>query len=72
MVASLDESVGNITKTLKTAGMFDNSVIVFTTDNGGAPAGFDWFVRIERHTKKSNFLFLFCQNIPLGKRIQEK
>lgn len=44
MVASLDESVGNITKALKEAGMFNSSVIVFTTDNGGAPAGFDWLV----------------------------
>lgn len=44
MVASLDVSVGNITRALKTKGMYDNSVIVFTTDNGGAPAGFDWFV----------------------------
>ena len=42
MVASLDESVGNITKALKRNGMFDNSVIVFTTDNGGAPRGFNW------------------------------
>lgn len=44
MVASLDESVGSITKALKTKEMFDNSVIVFTTDNGGAPAGFDWLL----------------------------
>lgn len=44
MVASLDESVGRVTNALKTKGMFDNSVIVFTTDNGGAPAGFDWLV----------------------------
>ncbi|PFX15298.1 Arylsulfatase J [Stylophora pistillata] len=42
MVASLDESVGNITEALKRNGMFDNSVIVFTTDNGGAPRGFNW------------------------------
>ena len=42
MVASLDESVGNVTKALKRNAMFDNSVIVFTTDNGGAPWGFNW------------------------------
>lgn len=42
MVASLDESVGNITKALKRTGLYDNSVIVFTTDNGGAPRGFNW------------------------------
>ena len=42
MVASLDESVGNITKALKRNGLYDNSVIVFTTDNGGAPRGFNW------------------------------
>ncbi|XP_020614372.1 AP2/ERF domain-containing protein PFD0985w-like [Orbicella faveolata] len=42
MVASLDESVGNITKALKRSGLYDNSVLVFTTDNGGAPRGFNW------------------------------
>ena len=42
MVASLDESIGNITKALKRNGLYDNSVIVFTTDNGGAPRGFNW------------------------------
>ncbi|CAH3139988.1 unnamed protein product [Pocillopora meandrina] len=42
MVASLDESIGNVTKALKRNAMFDNSVIVFTTDNGGAPWGFNW------------------------------
>ena len=46
MVASLEESVGNITKALKTKGVFINSVIVFTTDNGGAPGGFDRFLNL--------------------------
>ena len=36
MVSALDDSVGNITSYLKQAGLYDNSVIVFTTDNGGS------------------------------------
>ncbi|XP_077994837.1 arylsulfatase J-like [Glandiceps talaboti] len=35
MVSALDDSVGNITKVLKEAGLYDNSVIIFSTDNGG-------------------------------------
>ena len=65
MVASLDESVGKITTALKTKAMFDNSVIVFTTDNGGAPAGFDWFVncsfflsRLSENKNKNFSIFL--------------
>ncbi|XP_077994252.1 arylsulfatase J-like [Glandiceps talaboti] len=42
MVSALDDSVGNITKTLKETGMYDNSVIIFTSDNGGPAAGFDY------------------------------
>ena len=32
----LDESVGRVVAALQTAGMLENSIIVFTTDNGGS------------------------------------
>ena len=41
MVAALDDSVGAVVKTLKDNGMYDNTVILFTTDNGGPANGFD-------------------------------
>ncbi|WAR04166.1 ARSB-like protein [Mya arenaria] len=41
MVAALDDSVGAVVKTLKDQGMYDNTVIMFTTDNGGPANGFD-------------------------------
>ena len=37
MVAALDEAVGNISAALQQAGLWDNTVLIFTTDNG-APA----------------------------------
>ncbi|XP_060585574.1 arylsulfatase J-like [Ruditapes philippinarum] len=40
MVACLDEAVGNITKALIVEGLLDNSLIVFTTDNGAERGGF--------------------------------
>lgn len=40
MVACLDEGVGNITAALHEVGMLDDTLIVFTTDNGGPAAGF--------------------------------
>jgi arylsulfatase B len=41
MLALLDESVGEVTKALGEKGMLDDSIIVFTTDNGGPAGGFN-------------------------------
>ncbi|KAL9983621.1 hypothetical protein ACROYT_G005820 [Oculina patagonica] len=42
MVTSLDNSVGAVRQALADKGMLQDSVIIFTTDNGGAPYGFNW------------------------------
>nr|KAG5686688.1 hypothetical protein BaRGS_013587 [Batillaria attramentaria] len=39
MVSMMDESFGNITKALERAGLLDNALLVFTTDNGGPVNG---------------------------------
>ncbi|KAH3710077.1 hypothetical protein DPMN_069543 [Dreissena polymorpha] len=41
MLAAFDDAVGAVVNTLKARGMYDNTVIVFTTDNGGPSNGFD-------------------------------
>lgn len=41
MLWKLDESVGRVVEVLNNKQMLHNSVILFTTDNGGPAAGFD-------------------------------
>ena len=41
MLYKLDESVGRVITALQENDMLKNSIIVFTTDNGGPAAGFN-------------------------------
>ncbi|XP_072047296.1 arylsulfatase B-like [Amphiura filiformis] len=47
LVKSLDDSVHTVTETLKDAGIWNNTVLVFTSDNGGrgSGAGNNWPLR---------------------------
>ena len=39
MAAFLDEAVGNVTSALRSAGMYDNTIVVLASDNGGPTNG---------------------------------
>ena len=41
MVSAMDDAIGNVTATLHERGLLNNSVIIFSTDNGGPAGGFD-------------------------------
>ncbi|KAL1448167.1 hypothetical protein MTO96_044137 [Rhipicephalus appendiculatus] len=51
MVDAMDQSVGKVFEALSDAGMLQNAVVAFSSDNGGAPFGahatrsFNWPLR---------------------------
>lgn len=42
MMSKLDDSVGQVVAALRNNGMLENSIVVFSTDNGGPAAGFNF------------------------------
>eukprot|EP00756_Hemistasia_phaeocysticola_P020231 Hpha_TRINITY_DN15709_c5_g11::TRINITY_DN15709_c5_g11_i1::g.37351::m.37351/K01135/ARSB; arylsulfatase B len=56
MLSCADEGIGNVTAALKAKGMLDNTLIIFTTDNGGPVSGGDsvgarnWPLRGGKHS----------------------
>lgn len=42
MMSKLDESVGQVVAALRNNGMLQNTIVIFSTDNGGPAAGFNF------------------------------
>lgn len=56
MLSKLDQSVGQVVEALRKKNMLRDSIIIFSTDNGGPAAGFNsnaasnWPLRGVKHT----------------------
>ncbi len=63
MMHELDVSVGKVVRALKEKNMLENSIIIFSGDNGGAANGMDgniasnWPLRGVKTLKKYSFIF---------------
>jgi arylsulfatase A-like enzyme len=42
LLKSLDDSVGNLTQALETLGLANDTILLFTSDNGGKAANYNW------------------------------
>ncbi len=52
MVSVVDESVRNVTEALRAAGMWDNTLVVWTTDNGSPVQVGTHSIRCKRETER--------------------
>ena len=59
MVSKLDESVGLVTAALDEAGLLNNTLIIFTTDNGGPAQGFNMNAASNWPLRGVNYYFQF-------------
>ena len=70
MMQALDESIKNVTTTLKAKGYLDNTIIIFSTDNGGktAAGSSNWPLRGSKATVFEGgvrgFSFVWGNNLP--------
>jgi arylsulfatase A-like enzyme len=53
MVRSLDENVGRVLRTLEETGLAEQTVVIFTSDNGGSVGRFDGQVTTSNHPLRS-------------------
>lgn len=75
MLKAVDEGIGNVTSLLKERGLYDNTLIVFTTDNGGqnGAGGNNWPLRGNKATVfeggvRANGFVSWPEGIPHHKR----
>ena len=50
MISALDEGIGNVTKALKKAKMYEDTVIIFLSDNGGYTRASNWPLRGKKNS----------------------